>query len=108
RVDVSAGMAEIAQDPDADPSNGFGVGLFSPDNLANTTALFKLRYDYFLTDNDSLYAPPSAIATSCSTSRNTRSPAKSAPSTPSTTHRSARTTTRTAWSTSATTTNSKR
>lgn len=56
RLEAGAGMASLAQDPDADPSDGFDVGLFSPENRANTSAHARARYDFFLSPDDSLYA----------------------------------------------------
>lgn len=56
RFELGGGIAEIAQDPDGDPANGFGVPLFDKKNIANTTANALARYDYFLTPNDSVFA----------------------------------------------------
>ncbi len=55
RVELAAGLTSVAQDPDGDPSNGYGLPLFDPNNRAATVAGAKLRYDYFLAENDSLY-----------------------------------------------------
>lgn len=56
RVDVTGGLTSVAQDPDEDAANGFGLPLFDSKNKANTTAGVRLRYDFFLTPDDSIYA----------------------------------------------------
>jgi hypothetical protein len=56
RLEAGAGLASLAQDPDADPSDGFDVPLGDAGNRANTTANARARYDFFLSPNDSLYA----------------------------------------------------
>lgn len=55
RVDLGAGVTALSQDPDLDPSNGFGVGLLDEKNRMNTQANARVRYDFFITDLDSLY-----------------------------------------------------
>lgn len=55
-LEVGAGIASIAQDPDLDPANGYGVPLGDPANKLNTTFAARLRYDFFLGPDDSLYA----------------------------------------------------
>jgi Protein of unknown function, DUF481 len=56
RLDAGLGITSIAQDPDLDPSNGFDVPLGDEKNRMNSQAYARLRYDFFLTDLDSLYA----------------------------------------------------
>jgi hypothetical protein len=56
RLELGAGVAALAQDPDGDPANGFGVGLFDEQNRANTAANALARYDFFVTRSDSIYA----------------------------------------------------
>lgn len=55
-LEAGAGIATIAQDPDLDPGNGYGVPLGDPANKLNTTFSLRLRYDFFLSPDDSLYA----------------------------------------------------
>jgi hypothetical protein len=55
-LEAGAGIASIAQDPDLDPANGYGVPLGDPANKLNTTFFTRLRYDFFLSPDDSLYA----------------------------------------------------
>ncbi len=63
RFDLGLGLAALAVDADADPSNGFSKinpdGSVSDASLAdnyNTSGFSKLRYDYFFGDVGSLYA----------------------------------------------------
>lgn len=55
RFDAGAGIASVAQDPEADPADGFDLPLFDAKNPMNTTALGRGRYDFFLGADDSLY-----------------------------------------------------
>lgn len=55
RLDAGAGIASIAQDPEADPADGFDIPLFDAANPMNTTAMGRGRYDFFLSPDDSLY-----------------------------------------------------
>ncbi len=55
RVDLGAGVASIAQDPEGDPDDGFDLPLFDQRNPMNTTALGRGRYDFFLGADDSLF-----------------------------------------------------
>lgn len=52
RVDVGAGVTGIAKDTDGNPANGFEEDLL---RRLNTSGLVKLRYDYFLSDLDTLF-----------------------------------------------------
>ena len=55
RLDLGAGVASLAQDPEGDPEDGFDVPLFDQKNPMNTTALGRGRYDFFLGADDSLF-----------------------------------------------------
>lgn len=55
-AEAGAGIASIANDPDLDPANGYGVPLGDPANKLNTTFTARLRYDFFLSPDDSIYA----------------------------------------------------
>jgi hypothetical protein len=55
RFDLGLGANAISIDRDLDPANGFEVGLFHKDNRLTTQANARARYDFFITDLDSLY-----------------------------------------------------
>lgn len=55
RAEIGGGIASIAQDANLDPADGFDLPLGDPDNRLNTTFMTRLRYDYFLSQDDSLY-----------------------------------------------------
>lgn len=52
RFDLGAGATGLAQDTDTNPANGFEKGVF---DKINTAALGKLRYDFFFTEDDTIY-----------------------------------------------------
>jgi Protein of unknown function, DUF481 len=56
RFDGALGITSLSQDTDLDPANGFDVRLGDEENRMNTLANGRLRYDFFLTDLDSIYA----------------------------------------------------